>query len=385
MAIAPRGRDEVAAYLALAQVPGIGAARLRTLVAAFESAAAALHAPHGAIAALPGFSRAAATAIRAGSTRAGLEILDQLDRLGALVLLPDDSVFPPLLGEIPDPPPLLFAWGDVTLLARPAAGIVGSRDHSPYGAEAARLLATGVARAGVVVVSGMARGIDAIAHAAALDAGGVSVGILGNGFGVIYPAANRVLYERMVARGCLVTELPPGERPHAGAFPKRNRLISGLARVTVVIEAAPGSGALITAVCALDQGRAVLAVPGPITSPTSLGCNKLIQQGAKPALAAADILEELGLPGAAGGVAEGQSSGVSPGHGPGVGPLGRTPPPDLSVLQRSLWDSLRSEPRHVDVLVASAGADTGAVLTALTELEMRGVVTQRPGMVFGLV
>jgi len=385
MAVAPgRSRDEVAAYLALAQVPGIGAARLRTLVAAFESATAALRAPHGAIAALPGFSRAAATAIRAASSQAGHEILDQLDRLGACVLLPDDPAFPPLLSEVPDPPALLFAWGDAALLARPAAGIVGSRDHSPYGAAAARLLAAGVAGGGVVVVSGMARGIDAIAHAAALDAGGGSVGILGNGFGVIYPAVNRVLYERMVARGCLVTELPPGERPHAGAFPRRNRLISGLAGVTVVIEAAPGSGALITADCALDQGRAVLAVPGPITSPTSLGCNKLIQQGAKPALAAGDILEELGLPGAAQGGAEREASGVSPGHGAGVGPPGRIPPPDLSALQRSLWDTLRSEPRHVDVLVASAGADTSAVLTALTELEMRGVVQQRPGMVFGL-
>src|SRR5204862_6921933 len=167
--------DEVAAYLALAQVPGIGAARLRTLVAAFETAAAALRAPPGALAALPGFSRAAATAIRAGSPQAGHEILDQLDRLGAAVLLPEDAAFPPLLSEVPDPPALLFAWGDTALLARPAAGIVGSRDHTPYGAAAARLLAAGVAGAGVVVVSGMARGIDAFAHAAALDAGGGSV------------------------------------------------------------------------------------------------------------------------------------------------------------------------------------------------------------------
>jgi len=122
------------------------------------------------------------------------------------------------LSEVPDPPALLFAW--VTRPCSPAAaGIVGRRDHSAYGAEAARLLAAGVAGAGVVVVSGMARGIDAIAHAAALDAGGASVGILGNGFGVIYPAVNRALYERMVARGCLVTELPPGERPRAGASP----------------------------------------------------------------------------------------------------------------------------------------------------------------------
>ena len=375
-------RDELAAYLALAQVPGIGAARLRTLVAAFQSAGAALRAPHGAIAALPGFSRAGATAIRAGSPQAGHDILDQLDRLGAAVLLPDDPGFPPLLSEVPDPPAFLFVWGDVTLLARPAAGIVGSRDHSPYGAEAAHLLAAGVARGGVVVVSGMARGIDAIAHAAALDSGGASVGILGNGFGVIYPAANRVLYERMVARGCLVTELPPGERPHAGAFPRRNRLISGLAAVTVVIEAAPGSGALITADCALDQGRVVLAVPGPITSLTSLGCNKLIQQGAKPALAAADILEELGLPANPAQVARGNTPSRQGSMGPGAP---RSQPPDLSDLQRSLWDALVTEPKHVDVLVATAGVETCEVLTALTELEMRGVVKQEPGMRFGLV
>ncbi|PYO40898.1 MAG: DNA-protecting protein DprA [Gemmatimonadetes bacterium] len=371
-----RSRDEVAAYLALAQVPGIGSGRLRTLVAAFETATAALRAPHGAIAALPGFSRAAASAIRAGSVRAGHEILDELDRFGAGVLLPDDAAFPPLLREIAESPALLFVWGDVSVLVRPAAGIVGSRDHSAYGADAARLLASGVARAGVVVVSGMARGIDAVAHTAALDAGGASIGVLGNGFGVIYPAANRTLYDRMRAGGCLVTELSPGERPHAGAFPRRNRLISGLAGVTVVVEAAPGSGALITTDCALDQGRAVLAVPGPITSPTSLGCNRLIQQGAKPALTAGDILEELGMPGAVQASAERPAVGESPAE--------RPPPPDLSGLQRSLWETLRTEPKHVDALVATAGMDTSAVLTALTELEIRGVVKQQPGMLFGL-
>ena len=371
---AGRSRDELAAYLALAQVPGIGSARLGTLVAAFESAAAALRAPHGAIAALPGFSRAAASAIRAGSVREGHEILEQLDRHGATVLLPDDAAFPSLLREIPDPPALLYAWGNASLLGRVAAGMVGSRDHSAYGADAAQVLASGVARAGVVVVSGMARGIDAIAHVAALDAGGASIGVLGNGFGVIYPAANRALYDRMGTKGCLVTELPPGERPHAGAFPRRNRLISGLAGVTVVVEAAPGSGALITADCALDQGRTVLAVPGPITSPTSLGCNRLIQQGAKPALSAADILEELGLP----SLAPGRS-------GSNEAPVERAPPADLSGLQRCLWDTLRKEPKHVDTLVATAGTDTSAVLTALTELELRGVVKQQPGMVFGLV
>ncbi len=366
--VAHGGRGELAAALALAEIPGIGSARLRTLVAAFGSAGGAMQAPHACVAALPGFTRAAATAIRGCTRHRGEQILDHLDRLGARAMLPDDPAFPPLLQEIPDPPAVLYVWGDAALLTRPAAAMVGSRNHTPYGADAARLLAGGVARR-AVVVSGMARGIDAIAHEAALDAGGPSVGVLGNGFGVIYPAANRALYERMIRAGCLVTELPPGERPHAGAFPRRNRLVSGLAGATVIVEAAVNSGALITADCALDQGRPVLAVPGPITSATSTGCNKLIQQGAKPALSAGDILEELGL-GTAGASEPGACS--------------RVVPDGLDPLQRGLWDALQPEPRHVDALVAVGAGDTSRVLTALTEMELRGLVVQRPGMVFAV-
>jgi DNA processing protein len=219
----------------------------------------------------------------------------------------------------------------------------------------------------------MARGIDALAHTAALDAGGTSIGVLGNGFGVIYPAANRALYERMLCHGCLVTEHAPGERPHVGSFPQRNRLISGLARAVVVIEAAAKSGAINTADYGLEQGRAILAVPGAITSPTSVGCNKLIQQGAKLALCAADILEELGLPATLGETALALST-----------PAPRVPPVDLSGLQLALWGHLAAEPQHVDALVAAARTEAADVLGALTELELRGLVRQGPGMVFGL-
>jgi DNA processing protein len=172
----------------------------------------------------------------------------------------------------------------------------------------------------------------------------------------------------MIARGCLVTEHAPGDRPHAGAFPRRNRLISGLALATVVVEAAPGSGALITAECALDQGRSVLAVPGPITSPTSLGCNKLIQQGAKPALSVGDVLEELG---------------VEPAPAPAAEEQEAPPGPELTALQHRLWVALQPDTKHVDQLVAAAHATTADVLTALTELELRGLVKQEPGMRFG--
>jgi DNA processing protein len=350
-ALAYTDRDELAAYLALGQIPGIGAVRLRTLVAAFGSASAALVAPHGAIAALPGFGPAAATAVRAAGHRAGVLILEPLDRLGATVTVPGDPEYPALLAEIPDPPVALYVWGDASLLTRPAAAIVGSRNHTPYGAAAARLLAAGVARS-AVVVSGMARGLDAIAHEAALDAGGATVGVLGNGFGVVYPVANRALYDRVAAAGCLVTELPPGERPRVSTFPRRNRIISGLAGVTVVVEAAVGSGALITADAALDQGRSVLAVPGPITSPTSTGCNKLIQQGAKPALWWAMSSKRL--------------SSVRPLR------LRRRDeqPADLAELQRSLWEALVARAARRP-LVAGTGRGPGTFLTALTDQATR--------------
>ena len=162
----------------------------------------------------------------------------------------------------------------------------------------------------------------------------------------------------MVSHGCLVTEHPPWEKPHTGSFPRRNRLISGLARAVVVIEAKHDSGALRTATDGADQGRSVLAVPGPITSRTSVGCNTLLQQGAKPALCAADILEELGLP-------------------TGLRELG-------VALQLTLWNRMTTEPQHVDALVAASQTRPAEVLGALTELELRGLVRQTPGMVFGL-
>jgi DNA processing protein len=366
---------EVVATIALSLVPGIGSQRLRTLVATFGSAQATLAAPQSRLAAIFGIGPAAATAIKQASAADGQRVLDQLAGLGggARALLAGDPDFPASLEEIHDPPAVLYAWGDVSLLARPCVAFVGSRDHTMYGGEAACILAGAVAQR-AVVVSGMARGIDALAHIAALDAGGKSIGVLGNGFGVIYPAANRALYDRMVAHGCLITEHPPGERPHLGSFSRRNRLISGLSRGVVVVEAAIGSGALVTANLGLEQGREVLAVPGPITSPTSVGCNKLIQQGAKAVMCAADIFEEVKLP----------STGLREISVALSTPAPRVPPIDLNGLQLTLWSRMTTEPQHVDALVASAHTKPADVLGALTELELRGLVRQGPGMVFGL-
>lgn len=378
-----RSGDQLAATLAIALIPGIGSARVRTLLRTFGGALEAIRAPQRAILELEDFTPVSAAALRACRPEAGLEILEQLRALGARGLLADDPDYPLLLAETSDAPPVLFAWGELTQLHRIGVAVVGSRECTEYGSRATRTLVSAIAaRPEVAVVSGMARGIDAVAHEAALDVGGASVGVLGNGFGVVYPPRNRALYDRMLRKGCLVTEMPPGVPPHRGAFPRRNRIVSGLSRAVVVAEAAVGSGALITADFALDQGRVVLAVPGPITSPTSTGCNKLIQQGAKPVLVPGDILEEIGITGIG-------DWGLEIGNGPTnpQSPISNPPraaPPDLDDLQRSLWDAMGAEVRHVDALVAIGGGDTGKVLTALTELELRGVVRQEAGMRFGL-
>ena len=220
------------------------------------------------------------------------------------------------------------------------------------------------ARADLVVVSGMARGLDAVAHTAALEAGGATIGVLGNGLGVIYPAANRELYTRVGDRGLLLTEFPPGERPGIGSFPRRNRLISGLARVTVVVEAAEGSGTLITVGTALDQGREVMVVPGNITSPTSVGTNRLLRDGATPLLDAADLLEQY--PELAG---TGKRSGSVP------------PRPTLTGDAATVYGLLESGPLGLDEVVRRCALPAPQVLAVVTGLELTGHLGRRGGMI----
>jgi DNA processing protein len=361
--------DERVAYLALTQVPGMGAARLKTLFSACQTAIGAHSAPIAFLGALPGFSRAIAGAIKATPLETGRKTGENAARLGAEVIVPGDPDYPSLLLHIPDPAPVLFSLGNRSLLLRPAAAVVGSRDHSSYGAAACSTLAGGAAEAGVVIVSGMARGLDAVAHTAALDAGGTTVGVLGNGLGVIYPAANRALYHRVAQEGVLLTEFPPGERPHAGSFPRRNRLISGLSRVTVVVEAAIGSGALITAGAALDQGREVMAVPGNITSPLSAGSNRLIRDGAAPVLEPADILQHF-------------PEFVTSPRRTAVQPVSRPLPEELSPEERELAGLVGSEPIHPDDLATRFKRPIGEVLGLISGLEIAGVIQQCPGRLF---
>jgi DNA processing protein len=361
--------DERLAYLTLTQVPGMGPGRLRALLSAFPTALGAYSAPFDFLGTLAGFSCALATAVKTTPLETGRKVAEEADRLGAGILIPQDDEYPTLLRHITDPPSVLFTLGNLDLFQLPAAAVVGSRDHSNYGSVVCRSIAGAVAAAGVAVVSGMARGLDAIAQTATLDAGGSTIGVLGNGLGVIYPSANRTLYERVARDGLLLTEFPPGERPHAGSFPRRNRLISGLSRVTVVIEAAAGSGALITAGSALDQGREVMAVPGNITSAVSVGTNRLIRDGAVPVLDPADVLEHF---------AE-VAAGKAP---PGMPPVKRELPDTLSAEERELAGLFGPDPIHPDDLATRSDRPVGEVLALLCGLEISGVVRQDAGRMF---
>jgi DNA processing protein len=361
--------EQRAAYVALALTPGIGPSRLHAILESCHTATGAFSAPFAFLRSIPGMTLAAASALAAGSVETGARALQQAERLGGRVLVLTDPEYPELLRHIPDSAPVLFALGDLTLLDRAAVAIVGSRDHTPYGGEVARALAWGAASAGVVVVSGMARGLDAVAHDGALDAAGSTIGVLGNGLGVVYPSANARLYGRVAERGLLLTEFPPGERPTAGSFPRRNRLISGLARVTVVVEAAEGSGALITAGSALEQGRDVMAVPGAITSPCSVGTNRLIRDGAEPLLSVYDLLAHY-------------PEAQHPAAGAVAPPTARPLPYDLTPIGYAVAELLGAEPVSLDELVVRSARPPHEVLAALSTLEIAGVVEQQPGRRF---
>jgi DNA processing protein len=220
------------------------------------------------------------------------------------VLTPDDDIvtldwshsrYPAWLRMVPDPPPVLWVRGELSVLEQTSVAIVGSRSASQYARQVARALAAGLADAGIVVTSGMARGVDGAAHEASLAAGGRTIAVLGTGIDVVYPPEHGALAEKIAASGLLVSELPPGSPPYPGHFPRRNRIISGLSRAVVVVEASEKSGSLITAKMALEQGREVMAVPGSVLYGRNSGAHALIKDGAMPVESAADILDALGL------------------------------------------------------------------------------------------
>ena len=269
-----------------------------------------------------------------------------------------DPEYPPMLLEIADPPLALHVRGDVALLARPSIAMVGSRRASPYAINAAHHLARQVASMGIVVVSGLARGVDGASHLAALEAGGKTIAVLGTGIDIIYPRSHTRLFRRIEQDGLIVSEFPPGTPPKPEHFPIRNRVISGLAHGTVVVEATGRSGSLITARMAAEQGREVFAVPGSIFSAGSEGTHRLIQYGAKLVHDVNDILEEL------------------PGHLRAT----QTPPEEPeSPLREVLALLSRDEGTHVDSLAARAKQTSAAVAESLLQLELAGWIRALPG------
>lgn len=360
----PASLDHPAApWLALRRVQGVGPVVYRALLDAFGS-------PGAVLAARP--AELIARGLRADVARAvaGFDDwqpierqLQRLDRCGASLLTWADAAYPARLRQIHDPPPFLFVRGCFLPDDDLAVAVVGSREVGSYGRRMAREIARGLAQHRVTVVSGLARGTDAEAHAATLEAGGRTIAVLGSGVDVIYPREHHALAAAIVGHGALVSEFPLGAQPDAENFPARNRIISGMSAGVVVVEAAERSGSLITAHVAAEQGRDVFAVPGPVGRRTA-GTHRLLRDGAKLTESAVDVLEE-----------------VAPAKlGQGERRRSYRPTPD----EEPILQALGRETVHVDTVILRSGTPAAAVLPVLLGLELKGVVEQLPGKFFAL-
>jgi DNA processing protein len=364
--------DDPRAWLTLARAPGLHAGRLaevsdpRALVEDSRAALAGLGLEAGTVEALRNPDAAALArdeAWLAGPNR-------RLVTWGA-------AGYPPLLAAIPDPPLVLFVEGDSAALSLPQLAIVGSRNPTALGRDTAEQFAAHLAAAGMAITSGLALGIDAAAHRGALAGGGQTIAVTGCGLDVVYPRAHAALAGEIAARGALVSDLPTGTPPLKQHFPRRNRIISGLAVGTLVVEAALQSGSLITARLAAEQGREVFAIPGSIHNPMARGCHRLIRQGAKLVETADDIFAELGAliatlrTDARAGPARAEATDAQAVSGPALDK-------DYEIL----LDALGFAPASIDTLVARTGFAAGAVASMLLILELEGRIAQQPGGLF---
>lgn len=344
----------LAAWLTLCLTPGLGAATIRRLLHVFGPPEEILRADAA------GLTRAAnaevAAALKSGNADAAVErALHWASMPDHHIITLADGEFPRLLLEIPDPPLLLYAHGNPALLQRPALAVVGSRNGTAQGLRNAEAFAKAFSAGGLTIVSGLAWGIDAAAHRGGLGGKGSTIAVLGTGIDIVYPKSNTALFAEIAARGLLLSEYPLGTPSIGHNFPRRNRLISGLARGCLVVEAALGSGSLITARMASEQGREVFAIPGSIHSPLSKGCHSLIKQGAKLVDAAEDVLTELGA--------------IYPAPTPTM-----DSPGDDGLLVHMGYD-----PVDVDALCARAGIPAQDVAAELLRLELDGLVSPLPG------
>jgi DNA processing protein len=354
-------KEKLTDALCLLGVPGVGRGRYLGLVNVFGSAAAALEAPLGALKAVPKLGSETATAIKdkADVSRAR-QTAARIVQLGWTPLLYGEDDYPAQLKNIPGPPPILYRLGRELSSDERLVSIVGTRHPTEGGRQFTRGLASQLAEGGITVVSGMAEGIDSEAHRGALDGGGLTVAIWGSSLDIVYPPSNRDLARRIQAGGATYSEYPPGTQPDRAFFPERNRIISGLSAATVVVEAGRKSGALITAELALEQGRDLFAVPGPPTSPMSIGTNALIKQGAQLLTSPEDIFEQLPL-----------KQGIDPGRS------GRLP--EMTAIEKDIVGHLGAEPIQIDQLSRATHIAVTELMEYLLALEMKGVVKELSG------
>lgn len=362
------------ALVALNLVPEMGPIAWRKLLGVFGSASAVLAATEDDFRERAGFGaqRAAAVAVALRRADPAAEFA-RAARIGVRIVVRGDPEYPSLLEKIHDPPLALYCFGDLEAFSVPAAAIVGTRVPSVYGSETAHRFAYAVASAGFCVVSGMARGIDTAAHKGALDARGRTIGVLGGAIDCFYPTENRDL-GRAAAKsgGLVVSEFPLGRKPDRTTFPMRNRIISGLSRLTLVVEAAAKSGSLITASLATEQGRAVMAIPGRIDVPTSVGCNLLIRDGAAMALSPDDLLNELGTLGL-------QAMGNTPKSSRDGAESGRNPFVQLSDEERRLYDAIGHEETLIDEVIRVSRVEAGRANALILSLQLKRLAEILPG------
>jgi DNA processing protein len=362
---------EIRDLLTLSLVSGIGPRLTAALLERFGSAGAVLRASSAELCAIPYITPRVAESIQqALSQSEAAAEMECMERHNVRLIALSTPEYPASLATIADPPHLLYLRGTITAADANAVALVGSRHCTDYGKRVAARLATGLARAGVTVVSGLARGIDGVAHRATLEAGGRTLAVLAGGLSRIYPPEHADLACQLESAGAVLTESKMEQEPLAGLFPVRNRIISGLSKVIVLIEAAQKSGALITASHAAEQGRTVMAVPGSVEAAASGGTNELIRKGAVLCRCVEDILEELHGVSA---LALFEKNAV-----PAAPPVPSGPPPGLDDTQRCIWDTL-TETCHLDQLVQRLGLAVPQISGALMMMEMKKAVRRLPG------
>jgi DNA processing protein len=367
--------EQIVQWLALKSVPGIGNLMFNRLVGDIGSPLAVLQASSRRLSQVNGMTPRLVQAIR--GYRCPEWVLMEIERCvkkGFRIITQTNPDYPALLLHIPDPPPLLYCYG--TLAATQChIAMVGSRKATAYGTINAKSLARDLAARGIGVVSGMARGIDTAAHIGAMEGGGRTVAVLGSGLECVYPAENLKLFHRIAEDGAVITEFPLDAKPEPHHFPQRNRIISGMALGTIVVEAGDRSGSLITARLAAEQGREVFAVPGSIHAATAQGTHSLIRQGAKLVENVGDIIEEIAPQLAAEPDQPPDPENArrrleSPGHG------------DLKAEEARLLEAMGSYPVHIDELARRCSLEMGPLSAMLLELELKGIVVQEPGKFF---